>query len=465
MQNTHSIEELLKMVSELKDTVNKLNSKIELLESENRALKEELSKQKIKKNSNNSSIPPSKDENRKRRNNSLREKTGKKIGGQKGHDGNTLKMNNNPDQIIRHIPNFCNCCGTNLESNTFTLIGQRQVIDIPPIRPITIEHQIFETTCRCGQKISGKFPDTVQAPVGYGEKIESLIAYLHSRQFVPFQRMQELLNDLFGISISQGGIDHLLNRFTQKAKFVYDQIHQQITQSCVVGTDETGGKVNGKNHWFWTWQTPHLTFITISDNRGIDTINENFENKLNNSILIHDCWKPHFNANAQNHQICLAHLLREINYLNQLYQNNWSVDFQKLLQDAITLKKSMNHDDYQNKNFDGRKQIMNRFEKLLLEEIPKNHSKLETFFKRILKYKDYLFVFLYYTDVPPDNNASERAIRNIKVKLKVSGQFKSFNGAQRFSIIRSVTDTVIKNGQNILTALNIIAKFGFSYTE
>jgi hypothetical protein len=291
-----------------------------------------------------------------------------------------------------------------------------------------------------------------------------MIAYLHARQFVPFLRLKELLNDLFGLSISEGGIDQLLNRFEKKSQPIYQKIMKSIESSPVVGSDETGCKVNGNKYWFWAWQTPKLTLIHASDNRAKKTIDEVFPKGLPSSYLISDCWQPQLNTLSKDQQICTAHLLRDAEYLIQLYGPDWAKGFQCLLLDAIKVKERMQIDDYNNPDHKERSGIMTRFESLLAENIEgEKLEKLDTFKKRIAKLKQNIFVFLFVPDVPPDNNASERAIRNVKVKLKVSGQFKSENGAARFAVIRSIIDTVIKTKNNVWATLKLIAETNFQY--
>lgn len=451
MPENPTFEQLLKLVE-------KLQSEIKMLRKENADLKEKLAKYENPKNSRNSSIPPSKDENSVKRTNSLRKKSGLKPGGQKGHVGKTLQMSKNPDVIKNLSPDFCNNCGKNLKDIEKEFVGRRQVIDIPPIKPIVTEYQIFSKHCSCGCTTSSNYPAGVKSPVSYGSNIQSMTAYFHTRQFLPFKRMKEMLNDLFGIPISQGGIDQLLNHFSKKSYNLYNQIKANVEKSPVVGSDETGCKVNSKKYWFWTWQTKKFTFITASANRGQDTVDSVFNNGLPESVLVSDCWNPQLNTKAKTHQICLAHLLREIEYLNQLYKNSWTEKFRKLLIDAVALKKIMNPDDYNNPEFEKRKDIIQRLEKLLSEySEQEKYKKLNTFVRRMKRLKHFLFVFLYYRQVPPDNNASERAVRNIKVKQKISGQFKSEKGAQRFAVIRSVIDTFIKNKLNVLDSLIILA--------
>jgi transposase len=224
----------------------------------------------------------------------------------------------------------------------------------------------------------------------------------------------------------------------------------------VVGTDETGLKINGQKCWTWTWQNDKLTYIAQSNNRGFDTIQSNFEDGFAKSVLVHDCWKSHFQTPAKNHQICTAHLLRELNYFIEVHKDPWAIKFHQLILDSLLIKYKMNHEDYY-RNHPPKIDIENRFKNLLEQNVSEKLPDLVTFHKRMVKYKEYLFNFMRYTDVPPDNNGSERAIRNIKVKQKISGQFKSMIGAINLAIPRSITDTAIKNDQNVLQALFTIA--------
>ncbi len=408
------------------------------------------------KNSRNSSVAPSKDENRVLKNQSLRGKSDKKVGGQKGHEGTTLRMIENPDITIIHEPNFCKICGNNLESVKSEFVSKRQIVDIPPIKPEFTEHQIFKKVCTCGFCNVSEYPAGVSNSISYGSNIQATIAYLHTRQYLPIARMSEFFSDFCNLSISQGTIYNLLNKFAQKATPAYELIAQKLETQKVVGSDETGIKINGKKGWFWTWQNKWLTFITYSPNRGFDSIQNNFENGFKQSILVHDCWASHFKTECKTHQICTAHLLRELVYFEEKHESNWATNFKRLLYEALQIKKELKLDDY-SKKIKSRDDIFEKLSYLLEQTVPKKQKELFAFHKRMTKYKDYIFNFLHFYEVPPDNNGSERAIRNVKVKQKISGHFKTENGAQIFAIIRSVTDTCIKNGQNILEAFKTIA--------
>jgi len=357
-----------------------------------------------------------------------------------------------------HIPSYCNCCGESLENIQANYKGKRQVYDIPEIEVKVTEHQIFTKQCKCGNMNEGVYPQEANAPVSYGNNIESLIGYFHTRQYIPFKRMKEIFTDVFNTPISEGGIHYILDKLVTKAQPAYEIIKQKLQSNTkyAIGSDETGVKVNGDKHWAWTWQNEEATFITITDNRGQASIDQTFKDGFKNSVLVHDCWASHFNTDAITHQVCIAHLLRDLNYLNELYGHKWSQATKLLFQIAINLNKQMKLPDYYVHN-PRRHQIESRLSFLINYNLPLDkHDELIRFQKRLKKYREYILTFLYRPEVPPDNNASERAIRNIKVKQKVSGQFRSTNGAFRFAVLRSITDTALKNGLNVLNALKII---------
>jgi transposase len=439
-----------------KKRVAELDAKVTRLESLIEKSLDKVDDLKHRKNSRNGSVSPSKDENRPLITKSLRANQGKKVGGQPGHDGNTLEMIANPDVIIEHKPEFCNHCGDDLSDEPATFMLRRQVVDIPPITAEFTEHRVFQKSCACGHHTKALFPSGINSPISYGSNIQATIAYMHTRQYLPFERMSEFFSDVCNLKISQGTLCTLLKGFAQKAQPAYELIAQKVENEKVVGGDETGAKVNGKKGWFWTFQSQVATYITFSNNRGTATIDKNFPNGFTNSILVHDCWRSYFQIKCKTHQICIPHLLRELVFFEERYESQWAINFKELLYEAIELKRNLTPIQYLNPILQ-RDRIMERLSILLLTPVSKNRKDLCAFHKRIHKYKQYVFTFLFHNQVPPDNNASERAIRNVKVKQKVSGQFKTENGAQYYAVIRSVTDTCIKNGQNVLAAFKTIA--------
>ena len=434
---------------------------IVILKKENRVLKERLAVYETPKDSHNSSIPPSRDsltvqaEKSKKllETRSLREKSGKPNGGQIGHKGSTLEMASEPDSIIEHKPYFCSCCGNDLSSIQGLVIEIRQVFDVPmPILPIVTEHQLIGKQCSCGHCCQTDFPKEVRSRVCYGANVRALVTYLSCIQYIPYKRLTEVLRDCFGITLSQGTIDNILKDVSDKSLGAYNEIRNRVEQSRVVGADETGENINGQLHWLWAWQTDKLTFIHSDKSRGKLAIDNQFKSVLSKSILVTDRHSSYFNMNVADHQICLAHILRELTFLTELdTQQTWSSELAELIRDAIHKRKTVLWE-----NID-RNSILDKFKNLLTICTDNLHQKMIALIKSLTKHKEFVFKFLFDPDVPYENNASERAVRNLKVKQKVSGMFKSHAGANTYCQIHSITQTAKKNNQNPFLAILAVA--------
>lgn len=452
MDHEQQITELYAVVFKL---INEIESQKKIsaeLRQENNFLKQQLEKYQTPKNSSNSSKPPSSDFPKIQKTQSLRTPSDKKPGGQPGHEGTTLKMTDTPDTVKKHSPNYCTCCGEDLSGYQPHFIGRRQVVDIPPIKPIITEHQLFEVCCPCGHNNRASYPNGVVTPVSYGPGVQSLVAYLSVRQYLPVERITELLSSLFGLSLSTGGVCYLLEKVKQKATPVYESIRQFVLKGKVIGADETGVNINGKNYWAWTFQNSWATYIAINKSRGTKAIDQIMPEGFGNNILVTDCWPSYFKENAEGHQLCTAHLLRELKYLTQKNPDNtWAPQFSKLITDALKVRSEDQLESQESK------EIIQTFQQLIKEPVNQKIKELVSFQKRMVKYSDYVFAFLDNPHIPPDNNGSERAIRNFKVKLKVSNFFKSKAGSDGYAIIRSVIDTAIKNNQNPYEATRLIA--------
>jgi len=445
-------DDLYALVYSLINELESLKTSNALLQKENNFLKQQLEKYQTPKNSSNSSKPPSSDFPKIQKTQSLRTPSGKKPGGQPGHEGTTLKMTDTPDTVQKHSPNYCTCCGEDLSGYLPHFIGRRQVIDIPPIKPIITEHQLFEVCCPCGHNNRASYPDGVVTPVSYGPGVQSLVSYLSVRQYLPVERITELLSSLFSLSLSTGGVCYLLEKVKQKAAPVYESIRQFVLKGKVIGADETGVNINGKNFWAWTFQNTRATYIAINKSRGTKAIDQIMPEGFGNNILVTDCWPSYFKENAAGHQLCTAHLLRELKFLIQKYPDNtWAPQFSKLITDALQVRSKDQLAPQESK------EIIQTFQQLTKEPVNQKIKELVSFQKRMVKYSDYVFAFLDNHHIPPDNNGSERAIRNFKVKLKVSNFFKSTAGSDGYAIIRSVIDTAIKNNQNPYEATRLIA--------
>jgi transposase len=453
-----SLKEQIILLQEENKLLREINAqlleRISQLESRIAELEELLRRAKLSKNSSNSSKPPSTDISNPKRNQSLREKSGKLTGGQLGHKGTTLQMSNTPDEIIELNPNYCNKCGCNLEHEESHFEAKRQEFDIPAIQVIVKEYRRNSKECpNCGHHQEIEFPKRITNNVQYGANVESLVTYLSVYQYLPFKRLKECLKHFFNIDISEGTIDNILRRMAVKAQPIYDKIKGTILQSNQAGSDETSVKVNGKKCWAWVWQTVLSTYVTVSKSRGMEAIESVFPDGLEKGILNTDRWAAQLKTKSAGHQLCISHLLRDLNFIEQVDKIDWAKRLKELFKKGLELKK--NQLEY-SKNNPLAMQLEQELSELLQEIIPKDlYGNTHTFQKSLVKQRDSILTFLYNKDTPPDNNASERAIRNVKVKQKVSGQFKT--GQQVFCILRSVIDTCKKRTVDIMDTLSSIA--------
>jgi transposase len=436
---------LLNQIDELKQIITAQKTEIE-------ELKTELSDYKTQKNSNNSSKPPSSGFGKVKKTRSLKKGSGKRVGGQPGHKGSSMEMVPNPDCTQEHFPCYCNCCGSDLSGVVPELFGKRQVVDIPEVALTVTEHRVYKKECNCGCVSKGSYPTGVDAPICYGKNTQALVAYLSSRQYVPYKRLEEMLRNVFGLNICQGSIKNIIDKTSDRLMPMYETIRKSVLNSPVVGGDETSVNINGKNHWVWTFQNDEATFIGIHPQRGYNAIEDLVPEGFSHTTIVSDCWASYFKTNAKSHQICTSHILRELQYLTERYKNQtWPGRMARLIKVALKIHRSQNI-------VPGiTTRITNKLKELLDENLDKAFKKIIALQKRLAKYQDYLFLFLYNKLIPPDNNGSERAIRNFKVKQKVSGFFKTNKGAANYAILRSVCDTAIKNNQNPLTPFKIAA--------
>lgn len=437
---------------ELKALVSTLSKQVLVLQEEQRLLRNG-------RNSGTSSSPPSQDMGRSNMQNQ-RVKSGRKSGGQPGHEGHSLKIIEQADEVIDHLPWYCTDCGSDLEGCTARLTMSRQEIVIPPVQARCVEHRAYQKMCPdCGRLSAATLPPHLKAPIQYGTEVEAMVGYLSVYQHLPYNRIKALLSDLFGLSVSEGTIDSMLGRMSEKAMPLYDNIRERVAQSPVVGSDETGSRFAGKKGWFHVWQTRTLTFIVASMNRGFQTIESNFGSGFPASVYVSDCWAAQLKVPALSHQLCMAHLLRELRNFESALKCSWSSQMKVLLQQAIALKQLLSPVDYLTvAHRTTINQMQEKLTELLQVDHSASHQKIKAFATRLNKNRNSILTFLYHEKVPPDNNASERAIRNVKIKTKVSGRFATEVGAARFAIIRSVIDTTLKNTKMVFKALNLLAK-------
>lgn len=421
------------------------NVEIKSLKAENENLRERLSKYEDPqppKNSTNSSIPPAKEglnAEIKRRTTSLREKSGKKPGGQPGHDGTTRVQSDTPDEIEMVQPNYCRQCGRDLSD----IEGQQEYSEecVGFVIKLIRKKLCFLTktcTCGCCNKVDY---DKRKNPVYLSTDVKALSVYLNTVMCMPYNRIKSFFHDVIKLDISEGSIRNFIAEAGDNAQAICERIANELTKSPVAGADESGFYINGKLKWAWILQNPKLTLTWIAKGRAAKEMDDRFgTDALKDTVLVTDRHSAYFTMKVSGHQICLAHLLRNLNYLNELDQKQtWSKRLQELLRKAI---------HWRNLNPNLIADIspwLESLDRLLCENLDKLKKEFSQIRNSLRKLRDYVFHFLKDPRVPCHNNDSEGGIRILKVKQKRSGGFRSDSGAADFMAIHSVTDTAKKN--------------------
>lgn len=446
------IGNLNKVIKDLSDDNARLNRRVEALNVENNALKKEnadlrerLSKYEDPqppKNSGNSSVPPSKErmgDEIKRRTSSLRVKSGKKPGGQPGHEGNTRMMSPRPDETEDMQPNYCRECGRELSDIDGVEEYREECVGVR-ITPVVKRLRFLNKTCTCGYCNRVEYTRR-KNPVYLSSEIRALVVYLNIVMCMPYNRIKSFLHDVMGIDISEGSIRNFTEDAGDKADAICERIASELVKSPVAGADESGFYVNGKLNWAWILQNPKLTLTWIAKGRGAKEMDDRFgKDALENTVLTTDRHSAYFSMKVKGHQICIAHLLRNLNYLNELDKNqNWSSRLQELLRKAVHWRNTNPETAADTSTW------MESLDKLLNENLDKFKKPFRQLRNSLRKLKDHVFHFLKDPRVPSHNNASEGGIRILKVKQKRSGGFRSQTGAEDFMAIHSVADTAKKN--------------------
>ena len=440
-----TVNELTVENARLNRRIEALNVEIRALKYENKDLRERLSKYEDpqpSKNSSNSSVPPSKEgfgDEIKRRTSSLREKSGKKPGGQPGHKGNTRLMSGQPDETEDIQPNYCRECGRELSGIEGKEESREECAGVRII-PVIKRIRFLNKTCTCGCCNRVEYTKR-KNPVYPSSEIRALVVYLNIVMCMPYNRIISFLHDVMHIDISEGSIRNFIEDAGDKADAICDRIATELVKSPVAGADESGFYVNGKLNWAWILQNPKLTLTWIAKGRGAKEMDDRFgPNALENTVLTTDRHSAYFTMNVKGHQICIPHLLRNLNYLNELDKNqNWSSRLQELLKKAVHWRNTNPETIADTSTW------MESLDKLLNENLDKFKKPFRQIRNSLRKLKDHVFYFLKDPRVPSHNNASEGGIRILKVKQKRSGGFRSQTGAEDFMAIHSVADTAKKS--------------------
>lgn len=416
-------------------------------------------------NSSNSGKPPSSDGFKKpARINNQREKTGRKSGGQAGHEGTNLRQVLTPDKVIDHCPLVCAGCGGALSVGQTLRHQKRQVFDLAkPVVEVT-EHRAHSCGCpACGTETQALFPDGVTAATQYGATVEALVVYLQAWQLIPEDRLAELMGDVFGVEVATSTIAAMGQRKAQDLAGLAEHIEQQVKHAAVKHLDETGYRIAGVLQWLHVASTCLLTCYRTSAKRGAMLAGVR-------GIIVHDFWRPYLTMLGVTHALCNAHHLRELKALMDIEHELWARAMHRFLRQACH---AANLARAQQRSLSPRflAWLSARYDRILAQgfafhesqpplgaDLPTHRGRIRrrTGHNLLLRLRDHkadTLRFLSDPTVPFTNNQAERDLRMMKVRQKISGGFRSDTGAQTFTTLRTVLSTARKQGWNILATL------------
>lgn len=459
------VEELERKLEEQERRGKEQREEIETLTQEKEALQE-----KIKKDSHNSSLPPSSDRfSRQKR--SLREKSGRSAGGQTGHEGKTLCQVSDPDEVIVEAQDRCEHCQRDLQAEPVLQVERRQEWDIPAKRLIVREYQAQQKYCPHCKRISqGAFPEGIVAPVQYGPAIGAVGVYLVQQQLLPYERACETMEDLIGASMRVGTLKKVIERCAKNVEPVEESIKESLRKVDVRHQDETGCYVEGSRWWMHVTSTKTITHYAVHTKRGSEALDAIGLMEGFTGTSVHDAWAAYKRYQDCKHGGCNVHNLRELKFQEEQKQQAWAQRLAKVLLDMKQAVKRARDGGQSQLSQEQRRPLIQRFEEAIQEgyianpadpppDRPKKgrrkQSPARNLLDRLSKNQDDVLRFLDDFRVPFDNNLAERDLRMVKVQQKVSGCFRSSDGATAFARIRGYLSTLRKQSLPILSALEM----------
>ena len=450
------IGRLKRQVSRLKAALGEARGEVDWLRRRNTEL-EKL----VTKDSHNSSRPPSTDPPWAKRTKSLRRPSGRRVGGQPGHAGRTLRLTPKPHRVVTHRPARCRHCSGSLVGGRGTSVERRQVVELVPARLRVTEHRAEVVRCSsCGRRTKGSFPSGVSATVQYGPSIMARALYLHGYQLLPYARTAEALKELFGCAISAGTLATAIRRCAAGLIETELKIKKGLRRSPVIHADETGLRVKGELAYVHVASNAHLTHYAADVRRGKAAIDEIDILPSYRGTCVHDGWLSYTHYPDCRHALCGAHLLRELTYFKELSEETkaWAAPLKELLLEMKGVAER-----------EGApvpawlvEELTARYDRRIAEgqgaqpppDVPQFACRqARNLLRRLARRKQEVLRFLSDPSVPFDNNLAERDLRMVKLQQKVSGCFRTGEGARRFCRIRSYVSTVRKQGRGVLHAL------------
>ncbi len=393
------------------------------------------------KTPDNSSLPPSQGEKPNRAERRRRNRLGR--------PGVARELCPRPDHVREVYAEACTGCGTALTAADQPDVHAYDHIELPPIKPITTRVNLHRGTCPCCQrKVAAAPPADMPKGSPFGPGIMALVVYLHTCQMISFNRLVETLDGLFGLTISEGAIANMLARAAEPFAAAAERIEKEVRASPVIHCDETSARVEGVTCWQWVFGTASAVFHRIAASRGAAVVTTFLEGAVP-EVWVSDRLGSQM-GHARAHQVCLAHLLRDAQYAIDAGDDVFAPGFKGLLKRACAIGRR--RDGLADGTLLAYSRDLDRRLAGLLAREPDTAAgqKLR---RGIEKVRDKLFVFVTRRDVPPTNNASERALRPSVIFRKVTNGFRSAWGAEVYADISSIVATGRLNGRSPLDAI------------
>jgi len=454
------------VIEELEAQVDRCARVIDVLVARNEALTVQVAelRQRLGMNSRNSSKPPSSDGVRKPPPRSMRGRSTRKPGKQPGAEGTTLAAAPAADEVFEYRPQRCQGCHADLADAPVVGVTSRQVVDLPPVKPVVTEHRMVSCACACGTVTKAGAPEGVSAPVQYGPGAAAVALYLLVAHHVPFARVVRIMTDLLGFNVSPGWVNNCLTRAAAALTAFRDRIRTLLTSAGLVHFDESGVRVGGCLRWLHVACTPLLTHYHLDERRGQDGMDRHgiLPALSAPQIAVHDGWMSYFKTPYDRiaHALCNAHHLRELTGWAETSPADraWAQPFLDLLRHGNRLVKIAKADRRTHLPDPVYHRLLTRWQRAIDNAeaaIPPPARGRGPRLSLIDRLKATTEVWRFARDftVPFDNNQAERDIRMIKLQGKISGAWRKTPNATRWLQVREYISTVTKNGLNTLAAL------------